>query len=123
MLIISGLSNWILLLYTKISFAHAEFRKYIPQDLVVGDLSSRDFGEEEEAVADVAAEEVAWEVLLQSVTDSVDGAEGVAEGFVVAEVCHDHAFGLRLVDAGSLGQFVKYGLLVEVVLGGDAYAE
>ena len=43
----------------KKSLSHAEFRKYIPQNLIVGDLSSRDFGEEEEAVADVAAEEVA----------------------------------------------------------------
>ena len=44
---------------TQNLFPNTEFRKYIPQDLVVGDLSSRDFGEEEEAVADVAAEEVA----------------------------------------------------------------
>lgn len=38
----------------------------------------------------------------------------------MAEVRHHHAFRLRFVDAGSLGQFVQHGLLVEVVLGGDA---
>lgn len=44
---------------TQNLLSDAEFRKYIPQDLIVCDLSSRDFGEEEEAVADVTAEEVA----------------------------------------------------------------
>ena len=67
--------------------ADAEMRKNISEYFVVG-YFAYDFAEVLEAVAEVFADEVAGQVVLEAGLDVSDGCEGFLEGLVVADVSH-----------------------------------
>lgn len=104
--VITVRGNFKLLLYAK-SFPHAETLfsdakggEDVVEDIVGGDFAAGDFGEMVEACAKVFGNEIGGSLGREGLLCPAEGFEGLQEGVVVADVCHD---GMCVVERGGQG--------------------
>lgn len=72
-----------------------------------------------EAFADVLAEEVAGDMLVEAVQRAEDSGVGLREGFVVADVGDDDVVGGKGGESGSFDELLLKAVSVGMLFGGD----
>ena len=92
-------------------FAHAEMGEDVVEDVFGGDFGAGDFAEVVEALAEVFGDKIGGCLVGDGFLGAAEGFEGLLQGIVVADVCHD---GMRVVKIGGQGYFFDQSSAQEV---------
>ena len=85
------------------SFAHAKMGKDVVENVFGGDFAASDFAEVMETLAKVFCNQVCRDLVGKGFLGTAEGFEGLIEGVVVADICHD---GMCVVEVGGQGNFL-----------------
>ncbi len=88
-------------------FTHAERREDVVEDIFGCDFAAGDFAEVVEARSEVFGNQVCGCLCSEGFLGAAEGFECLAEGVVVADICHDS---VCIVEIGGQGYFLYQGV-------------